>query len=123
MPEIGCLNISNEVESSRRTSRRSNQRDTPPRVIGDRLAQAVDRFWQLDAARQSAPGAVPVDHMMVMADTFARMSLPESEEQESEDADSTAGENGSEPDELELRLRLALMDGIESMGKNLPKKD
>jgi hypothetical protein len=55
--------------------------------------------------------------------SFARVSLPESEEEMSEDGVSTAAENGSEPDELESRLRFALMDGVEHTGRNLPKKD
>jgi hypothetical protein len=88
----------------------------------------MDTFRQLDAARQSTPGAVAVDNMIAMAETFTRINLPESEEQEpeeqeSEDAESTAAETGSQPDDLEHRLILALMDEIEIVGKNLLKKD
>lgn len=125
MPDIGCLSMNEEGESSRRAPRRSNQRDTPPQVTGDQIAQETDRVWQSDIPRQSVPRTFPDGHMTtnLTTESFAGMSLPESEEEMSSDDVSTAAENGSELDELEFRLRFSFMDGVEHTGKNLPKKD
>ncbi|KAM0247420.1 hypothetical protein ACHAP5_004059 [Fusarium lateritium] len=120
IPDIGDLNIDAEGESSGSATRLSNQSDTIPPEYPPEYEMYTP--WEMDALRRSALGAVPDDHMMtnLMTENFAEMSLPESEEVEADDADSTTGQDGSEPDLARLdRTRLDLLARYESIGRNL----
>ncbi|KAM0266290.1 hypothetical protein ACHAPA_007093 [Fusarium lateritium] len=124
MPDIDGLNIDVEGESSGSATRLSNQSDTlPPDMEAQFYAYESEMSWELDYLIQSASGAVPDDHMLanLMAENDPVMSLPESEEVEADDADSTTGQDGSDPDlaPLDRSTRLDLLARYESIVKNL----